>query len=115
VSRTPDARRRLAELAHAVERVTPGTYLSFKSGLVGAGTVGGALLGGGEGGAARGRLLAVLLASLGALLPDRFLVLAAAKRREPIRPALPNAPHLLAVYEAGRGDGFLDNAFSGLV
>ena len=93
-------------------KISPTTFLAFKSALAIGGLVFGALFGGALAGAGGVLLLAVACAGLGFIAPDFVVSSKARSRKDRIRAELPDALDLMAVsVEAGMG---FDGAISKL-
>ncbi|HSC50675.1 MAG TPA: type II secretion system F family protein [Gaiellaceae bacterium] len=93
-------------------KISPTTFLAFKSALAIGGLVLGALFGGAVAGAGGVLLLAVAAAGLGFIAPDFVVSSKARSRKERLRAELPDALDLMAVsVEAGMG---FDGAISKL-
>jgi tight adherence protein C len=90
-------------------RISPTTFLAFKSALALGGLLLGALFGGAVAGAGGVLFLAVALAGVGFIAPDFVVSAKARSRKDRIRAELPDALDLMAVsVEAGLGfDGAL--------
>jgi tight adherence protein C len=95
--------------AGLARRISPTTFLAFKSALALGGLVLGALFGGAVAGAGGVLFLAVALAGVGFIAPDFVVSGKARSRKDSIRAELPDALDLMAVsVEAGLGfDGAL--------
>src|ERR671931_1025886 len=84
--------------------ISPTSYLASKAIFAVLGFIGGTFLGGMTHNGTFGVLLALLLAFVGFMLPDLFVLFKARGRRDQIRSELPDALDLLAVsVEAGLG------------